>query len=779
MQDTPPAPPKLEVSIKTPGRIARWIYRLITWFKGASWQGRAAFIFSTAVFLILIVAFVFLGYLSYKSVTGEDLSLFLEVNETVKLSHGEQEALSITLSTRNLAFCTAVCEWSVIDQQNGATVANGTEQIHRTQNIVRSVNISAPISGRITKPYQTFVSCTNTVTRFCKSAGLTRRASAITMASITDTPAESSARSQLSRLPSIANDTSLLLGNLDAIAQTRYKDLQTTAITEADFIRKQYVRLADAVNQDRVIAAAELLRFPQTTSVEAYNMRAAEEQNISLLYSSIDLSEISALLSILPFDEHAILSSALKEARDAIESGTLDEQKTALNTLKTLQSNFVNEKVMINASASKARKLLQEELTAMCTIKDVTCPQNQSVPKTFADTVAQLSNNCDALSKLNETFAQASAAYDQSRPGKNHSATREQAGFSNLEADILLAARLGKLLNVSEDVLGAVELVPSTQTIAFLNNCSVRNESATLPTLYAPLPPLTAQPAELPSINAVEPLCCNLGSCVVCAKTTQIPIIFVHGHSFVESTSPEDNLNAFTAFATRLQQDGVLYAGHVFPREDLTGVNAEEYSELPGDVSFTATYYYDSYPEGGSTVFVIRKSQSIEAYSLRLREAINVVKHKTGQDKVILIAHSMGGLVARRYLQIFGDSDVAGLIMIATPNAGVSGKTQTICPLFGGKQECADMSAGSPFMSKLNGGVQPSIPLYTIAGSGCDNKQYDGVVDVSSVQMLQAHNTLVKGNCTGSQLLHSTLLNPSLYPEVYDNVRAIIAELES
>jgi hypothetical protein len=250
----------------------------------------------------------------------------------------------------------------------------------------------------------------------------------------------------------------------------------------------------------------------------------------------------------------------------------------------------------------------------------------------------------------------------------------------------------------------------------------------------------------------------------------------VHGHSFVESTTPEDNLNAFTALATKLQQDGILYAGHVFPREDLTGINKAEYITLPGGVSFTATYYYDSYPEEGSPVFVIRKSEHIETYGLRLREAVNVIKHKTGQDKVVLVAHSMGGLVARRYLQLFGDDDVAALIMIGTPNNGITGKTKTLCHVFGGKDECEDMKSGSLFITKLNAGVQPRIPIYTFAGSGCDGMD-DGVVDVSSVQMLQAHNTVTKGECAGSRLLHSAMLDPAQYPEIYDEITAVLANI--
>ena len=53
-----------------------------------------------------------------------------------------------------------------------------------------------------------------------------------------------------------------------------------------------------------------------------------------------------------------------------------------------------------------------------------------------------------------------------------------------------------------------------------------------------------------------------------------------------------------------------------------------------------------------------------------VRETIAAIKEETGQDEVILIAHSLGGLVARTYLAT-GATDVAGLATLGTPHAGV------------------------------------------------------------------------------------------------------------
>lgn len=65
-----------------------------------------------------------------------------------------------------------------------------------------------------------------------------------------------------------------------------------------------------------------------------------------------------------------------------------------------------------------------------------------------------------------------------------------------------------------------------------------------------------------------------------------------------------------------------------------------------------------------------RKSCSHSARKYLL-EKIKHAKRKTGAKKVDLICHSMGGLVARSYVQSdYYNSDVEKMILMATPNAG-------------------------------------------------------------------------------------------------------------
>lgn len=63
--------------------------------------------------------------------------------------------------------------------------------------------------------------------------------------------------------------------------------------------------------------------------------------------------------------------------------------------------------------------------------------------------------------------------------------------------------------------------------------------------------------------------------------------------------------------------------------------------------------------------------RSVEYNASALANRINVVKGMTGAQKVDIVAHSLGGLVAKQYLKDFADSnDVGTLIMIGTPQLG-------------------------------------------------------------------------------------------------------------
>ena len=140
----------------------------------------------------------------------------------------------------------------------------------------------------------------------------------------------------------------------------------------------------------------------------------------------------------------------------------------------------------------------------------------------------------------------------------------------------------------------------------------------------------------------------------------------------------------------------------------------------------------------------------------------------------------MGGLVARSYMQIFGDPSVYKLIMIATPNKGVSGSISDYCRILGEKKECNDMSEGSIFIKKLNDPIKipKDTKLYNIVGIGCrmEDGDGDGVVRKEDAELEYAENFYVNGSCTNIKVLHTQILDIGEYPQVYNYIRKALKD---
>ena len=165
------------------------------------------------------------------------------------------------------------------------------------------------------------------------------------------------------------------------------------------------------------------------------------------------------------------------------------------------------------------------------------------------------------------------------------------------------------------------------------------------------------------------------------------------------------------------------------------------------------------------------------------------VLYATGKNKVIIVAHSMGGLVSRYYIKNLGGSNkVDKLIMIGTPNHGIYGYIALGCESLLGNlgigrgtysPECEDMQNDSQFIINLNSGDETpgNVKYYTIAGS-CDNNgedYHDEVVRVGSVQLDGAVNEIVEGNCIpGTGTFHSAMLNYNHVPEAYNKLISYI-----
>jgi len=113
----------------------------------------------------------------------------------------------------------------------------------------------------------------------------------------------------------------------------------------------------------------------------------------------------------------------------------------------------------------------------------------------------------------------------------------------------------------------------------------------------------------------------------------------------------------------------------------------------------------------------------------QLTQRVEEVCRATGADQVVLIAHSMGGLVCRSYLARHGGSQVERLVTIASPHAG------TELARIGIGRNAREMVPGSLWLKDL---ATENVPVPTISirtphdnyVMPQDNQRLPGAIDV-------------------------------------------------
>ena len=269
-------------------------------------------------------------------------------------------------------------------------------------------------------------------------------------------------------------------------------------------------------------------------------------------------------------------------------------------------------------------------------------------------------------------------------------------------------------------------------------------------------------------------MCCVSGDCKPCCDDgycNRSPILFLHGHAIDSDSPPDFNMDTFNAIQHRLEDYGIISMGRIsmyrffdFP-ENIWGQFGEP-------MSLKISYYYDVYTDEDSSIIIPTKNDNLDTYAVRLNDIVNTVLAKTGADDVIIIAHSMGGLVTRRYMQIFGISKVDKVMTTGSPHHGITGWVSTFCPLFGERLECRDMREDSLFINKLNREPVPDIKFYNVVAVGCetDGKESDGVVLKRSAMLDGTNNIILEGTCEAVDLLHTTFVR-DLQPEFFEIVK--------
>lgn len=394
----------------------------------------------------------------------------------------------------------------------------------------------------------------------------------------------------------------------------------------------------------------------------------------------------------------------------------------------------------------------------------------------YNDLTENLTNSKQILEKISKMILTASLCEELNEVifnfNKNIQSLKEKL---NLSEKVMLVGNIslevGKIYEKSQNMIDATSSCSLKENINEENltkiNIASFNESNT--TI---------------SLEESVPICCFFGKCEKCCDDNcsgkNYPVIFLHGHSMNRALPADYSLDDLAKIKEKIVYENYVDAGAIIisPFTEQKGL----WGKINTPITVTASYFFDTYKTETGERTVSSKTDSIDTYSIRLKNIIDLVKYRTNKDKVIIISHSMGGLVTRRYVQIFGGKDIDKIILITVPNHGIDDKIKDYCSILGSEVVCNEMNKDSILINKLNNAPTEKIPIYNIIGIGCDmgDETGDGVVKNSSQYLDDATNFYLKGKCNelNFEFFHETILYPEKSPEIYNTISQIIKKKE-
>jgi len=794
-------------------------------------SSKRRYLILAAIILTLVIISITFGakiWLYLNFLFGNDIVLKLESDtQYLQIQKYQEQTIQFRSLVRANPFCSAFCEADFSDISNNKTIEKTAFNLRPTIPLTKEYILKIEKHGSGLSIYRFSITCSSVSTNLCHTSEQPTRRDALVFVSYNLSPEEEILKENIKpSLDKISDTTNNLISEQIFINSTINRLKNTTLISnlesnfsvaksKIDDTAKETGKISDLwENQDYFAVNSRLTSLTE-------RIKSAKEgiQNINkTLFITIGrynlvldtLNQIKEDILNLP-QQYLESTEQLDEIKSNIEKtavfvsqkNLLTEKEKSVYTLQESAKSIIleNKKQVLGKNIE-----LDIEFDSLCIISGE-CINHTSIKDRENQT--DFEDACKRVKDLREIYKKINSSINLTPENYSDSSSfwsNITAKVNNIREEKKLNY-LSQITNQNNTLL--IKEVLKTQTLIPTENYSEYNiTKALLVELIEQQPKeciqtqhnLTAfipDKFELPiqeSISLIkfgEPneKCCVFGLCNKCCQTQDCnnnpknyPIIFLHGHAFNKDTSADYSLDAFNKIQAKLEEDGFMNAGSIslYTSNNLP-FGLFGLPEVP--VTFKVSYYFDLFKEPDNYIVVQTKSENIDTYSVRLKDLIDTVKYMTGKPKVVIIAHSMGGLVSRRYLQIFGSNDVAKLIMIGTPNKGIAGSTSDYCPLLGESLECRDMSSDSLFINKLNRGPLPSIPIYNIVGSGCQMPlgDGDGTVLKDKAILNNTNNIFIEGNCEDiSNPLHVALLDIDKYPETYSAIKqALINDLNA
>ncbi|MEE9525914.1 MAG: alpha/beta hydrolase [Candidatus Woesearchaeota archaeon] len=762
------------------------------------------------VMLAILLAFGTKIALYINFIIGNDVIVKLDVDkENLILEHDQKEDIQFISSVTTNPFCKAVCNYEFIDISNNKVLEKDEFTIRPAVPFTKIYSIEAERIGQGLDLYRFDLSCESQKTTLCHTSEIpTSRSQLIT---VQYTPAEEETQEKQALINVIENKTDrlrFLKGKENQLNQL-IQDLSLTYLEEdITEIKISFLKSTGAIED----AYEKLARydFDLTENYKKIdsNIRITEnlllELEIKLQTTINNYNRFIHNLTTLKQDLIELRNNPYTVNTMTINNAIIEFNNVFFKLAEAKDLTFLEAHVA--SVKEKARKeVLEKQIEsdiayeALCEITGF-CAVHSTALQRENQTEFSLNNACSYVEGLRNNYNSLILVVPSNYPDTpefwDDIALKVQNIKQNITNDYL--DQLG-VNNSLEEFLSYGSLVSTTDYSAYNLTYALFAELRKSPELcilnnftFTEINDISLVPIKLEEPIKAElnitiqdpiPQCCVFDDCSDCCTTDdcredKYPIIFLHGHAINKETSAEYSLEGFNKIQDKLEEDGYLNAGSItlFTSTN-TPVGILGMPNVP--LTFRASYYFDIFKEPENYVVVQAKSESIDTYAIRLKELVETVKYKTGKSKVRLVAFSMGGLVSRQYLNLFGTEDVDKLILIGTPNKGISGDVEKYCPVIGEGLECRDMNENSLFLNKLNRAPLPKLSVFNIIGTGCDmqGEDGDGAVLTKSAMLDGARNFIIDGSCPGRlDLLHTDLRDIDQYPEVYEILKKALEE---
>ncbi|MBU4283572.1 MAG: alpha/beta fold hydrolase [Nanoarchaeota archaeon] len=772
--------------------------------------------------IIMIIIFVASGtktFLYLNFIVGNDIIIHLDADkEELNLVRGEEGLINFKAGVTTNPFCAAECGSLFEDISNNKSIDYDNFKLAPGIPITKEYKIRVDDFGEGQKLYRFRLECIGSASFLCHTKGESTSRNILVTVKYNLTEDEKrlkddlknkllDLKEMLSDLATKANGVNLVINELDnhvSIDETK---------KEFDNAKKEISKLIEDLNSLKKIwdnqdyyELNKKFKDADTESIKTSDLVIKIDKNISssvFLYNNLanELNKtretLKGIKNVLVLNEGFALeiNNNINVFNSVIRSFKLRNDISKKN-IEVYSINYsvytLHESVKSYERKETLKRSIEVDINydILCMLNK-TCVKRPSISERANQTEFELKNACDEIEQLKiiylnmskNDYANRSTNTIKKDIAENYLNELPEDGYNN---EIIKEILLAYVTNSTEGIYDINSTEEIVEQIIKDQPESCQKPNITYYDLNNESIELIKEEETMPVKIGIEfddplPKCCVFGKCSPCCLSeecindpSKFPIVFVHGHSVNKKTAADYSLDVFNKLQKELEKDGYLNAGSISlytPVDTSPGVWG--LSQAP--VSIKASYYFDVFKEPENYVVVQIKSENIDTYALRLREIIQTIKHRTGKPKVILIAHSMGGLVSRKYLQIFGEDDVEKLIMIGTPNQGIEGDIAHMCQIIGDKYACRDMAVNSLFMNKLNRGELPNIEIYMIIGDGChmDGQPGDGTVLIKNAKLEgeMVKNFIINGTCDGLKMLHSKMLDPQLYPEVYKIIK--------